>query len=668
MSPKKRKQKKSKPVTVVDLLTKAVRIHGEGDLAGAENLYRQVLKSIPDQVDGLHCMGLIAFQRGQYDLAEQRIIKAIAINPTTPAFHCNLGQVYRKQGRLEDAIRCYRRAIELQPDYTEAYNHLGSTLNRMGDTQGAVQHCQKAIELAPGYADAHNNLAGALVRSGAVEKAIEHYEKAIEMAPQLAEAHNNLGGVFFAQGRIQQAKECFRKALELNPKDDSLKIKLALSIPPIYQSVEEIETCRKELTEAIDQLLEEDLNLEDPVAQAAIPNFYLVYQGLDDREVQEKIARIYRSSCSNKSYQKESFNPVGDNIRVGFVSAHFHNHTIGKLTRGLIANLSREEFSVSVFSIEPKDDDIASRIKESADRYIPLPNQIDTAAKKIMKEDIDLLFYADIGMHPLTYFLALSRLAPVQCVTWGHPVTTGIDTVDYFIATEDLETEEGQKEFTEKLVRLKSAPTYYYPPSLPFPMKDRLAFGFSEEQNLYVCPQSLFKFHPDFDKPLSQILKGDPNGQLVLIEGGHGYYKKELMRRFLHSMPEVVDRIVFLPHQSESDFLSLIAISDVMLDTYPFGGGNTTYEALATGTPVVTLPTDRLRGRITYGIYKKMDWMECVASSPEEYSKIALRLGMDKAYQEQVREEIQKRRSIIYEDIEMVRELERFFRQAVQQG
>ena len=125
--------------------------------------------------------------------------------------------------------------------------------------------------------------------------------------------------------------------------------------------------------------------------------------------------------------------------------------------------------------------------------------------------------YPDIGMEPFTYFLAFARLAPVQCVTWGHPLTTGLDTIDWFLSGESLETEEADAHYTERLVRLRGLPTYYRKPQVAGPAKSRAELGLPESGSLYACPQTLFKFHPEFDRLLAAILQTDRRGHLAMI-------------------------------------------------------------------------------------------------------------------------------------------------------
>src|SRR4029078_13318090 len=100
------------------------------------------------------------------------------------------------------------------------------------------------------------------------------------------------------------------------------------------------------------------------------------------------------------------------------------------------------------------DDLLARRIRAAADRYVSVPHDTRTALYLIAPQQLDILHYPDLGMSPFTFTLAHSRLAPVQTVTWGHPDTTGLPTIDYFISCREGETEEADSHYTEKLVRL----------------------------------------------------------------------------------------------------------------------------------------------------------------------------------------------------------------------
>ena len=138
-----------------------------------------------------------------------------------------------------------------------------------------------------------------------------------------------------------------------------------------------------------------------------------------------------------------------------------------------------------------------------------------------------------------------------------------------------------------------------------------------------------------------------------------------LTARLTRTIPNVADRICFVPRLSYEDFLRLNASVDVLLDPIHFGGGNTSYEAFAFGVPIVTLPSQFLRGRITHALYQKLDVFDCVAQSPQEYAEMAVRLGTDSEFRHAVSEKILARNDRLYEETEAVRELERFFHQAM---
>ncbi|MCH7988740.1 MAG: hypothetical protein IID46_06245, partial [Planctomycetes bacterium] len=401
---------------------------------------------------------------------------------------------------------------------------------------------------------------------------------------------------------------------------------------------------------------------------ASSTGFYLAYQGCEDRPLFEQFSRLYRSShvpVCGTTVRKDS----GDGrIRVGFASRYFKNHTIGRLMQGVIAGLSREDFHVTVLTVENDYDEISEFIRNHADDTVDLTQEIPEAIKRTVNQELDVLFYSDIGMDPITYALAHNRLAPVQCVTWGHPVTTGINTIDYFLSTELAETENAAEHYTEKLVRLKTLPTYFYRPQLETTLKTRKEFGLPQRGAIYLCPQSLFKIHPEFDLILSEILRRDPNGHIVLLDGNHPKWSELLKQRFQRTIPEGFERILFLPRQSNHDFLNLIAVSDVMLDPIHFGGGNTSYEAFAFGIPIVMLPSQYLRGRFTLAMYRKMGLSDCVAHTFSEYVDLAVTLGTDADFREHIRGRILESCDCLFEDREAVEEIERFLKQAVKEA
>jgi predicted O-linked N-acetylglucosamine transferase (SPINDLY family) len=166
---------------------------------------------------------------------------------------------------------------------------------------------------------------------------------------------------------------------------------------------------------------------------------------------------------------------------------------------------------------------------------------------------------------------------------------------------------------------------------------------------------------------LAEILRRDPAGIVVAIGGQRSRWNELLLRRFRATMPDVVERIRLLPPQAYPDFLCLTAACDVMLDPLHFGGGNTTYEALSFGIPVVTLPSEFLRGRIAHALYQQMSLLDCVVRTPDEYVSLAVRLGTDGEFRTTIRQNIMAANSVLFESANGVCQLEDFLARAVEQ-
>jgi predicted O-linked N-acetylglucosamine transferase (SPINDLY family) len=182
--------------------------------------------------------------------------------------------------------------------------------------------------------------------------------------------------------------------------------------------------------------------------------------------------------------------------------------------------------------------------------------------------------------------------------------------------------------------------------------------------HLYLCPQSLFKIHPEFDHVLAGILRADPKGHIVILGGSRLAWVKQLGMRWQGSMPDVAERVLFVARQHQDQFMHLLAVCDVMLDPLHFGGGNTSLEAFASGTPIVTLAGKFMRSRVTYAYYQQMGVLDLVAADAEEYVRIAVRLCTDGEWQRNVCARIAGACHRLYENAEFVRDLEQFLRDA----
>jgi len=639
-------------------------------LEEAQACFLRAIALDPDDEESRTGLALLLNEAGKQEEALVHLRHALRLAPNKADAHCNLGIVLRSLGRDDEAEKCYRDALSLDPGKAVAGNNLGALLYAHGKVNDAIECYRRTLDRTPGHSQSWVNLGIALQAARKVDEAESCLLRAIRLDPQNFDAHSRLAVAMREQGRLKESMAHSERALAIHD-SVSERVRLATLLPVIPHSADEVNEWRRHFDESISELLKMEGALKDPFVEVGVSNFNLAYQPECDRMLQEKAARLYSRLCPALLYSAPHCNrripPNDGRIKIGFISRFMYNHSIGRTSGGLLAKMARDRFQVTALFVPPLiDDQVSKFIRDSVEQHLVLPNTLEAARKKISELELDILFYQDIGMDAFTYFLAFSRLAPVQCVSFGHPDTTGIPNMDYWVSSDNFEPEGASEHYSEQLFLLRNVGTlaYYYRPALAQPGKTRSDFGLPTEKNLYLCPQSLFKLHPDFDVILANILRHDPSGEVVLIEARTKAWGEILRRRFQEVIPDVAQRIRFLPGMNQADFLALIAACDVMLDTIYFNGMNTSLEAFAVGTPVVTMPTTLQRGRHTYGMYKRMDLNECIASSPDDYVSISVRLGTEREYREQVKSRILSRSMVLYEDPEVVREFERFFTEA----
>ncbi len=571
------------------------------------------------------------------------------------------GDQHHGRGELAEAEACYRQALVAEPARADALGRLGEVLAELGRAPEAVSTLTRAVEIDAQAAENHHRLGNLLEEMGRTSEAEASFRRAVAARPDYFASRAMLGQLLANQGKLDEANTEYRGALALRA-EPKLRIVLATLLPPVYASMDEVVERRAKLVENLEQLHHDGVRV-DP-SREAIPNlFYVAYQGRNDRDIMQSFARLFATSTQPAPRPRR---PAADGrVRVGLLSQYFCNHTIGTLNRGLVETLDRAKFHVTVLSAARGDDDTARVYRQHADRFVPLPGAVPAARRALAEVDLDLLYFSDLGMSCFTLALAHSRWAPVQCVTWGHPLTTGIPAIDYFVSGKLYEADGAQAHYTETLVPVDGLQTCYPRPQLPANPKSRADFGFPADAHLYGCPQTLFKVHPEFDTILADLLRQDSRGLLVMLEGKHRHWTELLLARWRQTMGDVVERVRFLPQMPRESFLALSAAVDVLLDPLHFGGGNTTFEALAVGTPVVTLPSPFLRGRLTYGMYQKMEMPDCVADSASQYVEMALRLGTEADYNRQIRERIRAQSGALFEDRASIRSIEEFFLSAV---
>jgi glycosyltransferase involved in cell wall biosynthesis len=468
------------------------------------------------------------------------------------------------------------------------------------------------------------------------------------LLPHAAAPLEMLGLAGYLSGDVDAARVHFDRALALAAPAEhgALEVnRLIDTLPQVGLGSAPLAAARAKLEVELDRLLERPPVIADPLAAVHRTPFFLCYQGRNDRSANARLAQLFLAASPGLGYVSPEVSrprPAGRRLTVGFVSRHLHRHSVGVWYKDLVRHaIESARFDTLLFACG---DDVDERLKataEARDALVPLGRTLEEARARIEARSPDVLLFTDVWLHPFPYFLAFSRLAPVQALLAGHPCTSGIPALDFFLSNVFQDAEDAQAHYTERLVRLPQIAVYVEPTAPPSEPVARAALGWSGDVHYYVCPMMLQKLHPDFDAALAGILRRDPQGEVVLFaDAARPLWQRQLEARFAETMPDVADRVVFRPYAPKHEFLSILLAADCVLDPFHFSGGVTSYIALALGVPLVTLPGEQFRSRMTAGMYWQAGVTDCIARSPNHFVELALGFAADRAAREAYRARI----------------------------
>jgi protein O-GlcNAc transferase len=471
------------------------------------------------------------------------------------------------------------------------------------------------------------------------------------------------------QDKLDEAKKYIEFGLTEKLLDPYWKIKKKLMLPTIYENLKDIDNVRNELDQNIEEILSSDqiisLNIDTQLIKPV--HFDLSYDQYDNLLINKKCDNFYRKiypQLNKINYLKKNST---NKIKIGFISENLTDHTIGKLFKGIILNLNKNEFEIKIFHTTKTKkgkiyEDFLEAEKTVQVKNFILPIKFEDKQKIIANENLDILFYPEIGLSLEIYYMSFIKLASHQITSWGHPETTGNNTIDYFLTSKLIESEGSEKNFSEKLLYADYLPMYYYPPDI----KNKLQKSELSKNNIYSCPQTLFKIHPYFDDVIAKIQKEDKSAKLYFIKDLNKTYYKKLLNRFKKNKEIDFERIEFLDGLSWENYINHCGQASVLLDPIYFGAGNSFYESMFYGTPTVSKPTIYTKSRLVLGAYKQMQIEDApIVNSVDEYVKKAVEIANHKNLYDLKNYYAEKAKAKLYENKNIIPNLEKIFKEIV---
>ena len=451
---------------------------------------------------------------------------------------------------------------------------------------------------------------------------------------------------------------------------------------PIYTSTQNIKDIRAEIEDCLGELTHLDLSLKSNVQDLMTmfrfnnnSNFYLIYQQFNEIEFNSRysylVTRVLQKYLPDRLIHRPDHQlSIDKRIKLGYFSynfVNFHSGTIWSL--GWMQNHDREKFEIYCYSLNPDYDSTTEEFEQSSDYFRKIDTDWQGAIETILADNLHILIFPDIGMGFTSVLLSNLRLAPVQCTAWGHPLTSGSSNIDYYLSGDAIEPENAQEHYVETLVRLPKLGICYQKRDLPPLKKCKQDFNLPVDKVLYLSCQVACKYLPQYDFIYPAIAVKNHNARFIFIERSlalEGKLMERLGGEFEKHGLNADDYCTLLPQQSLEDYLMLMMLVDVNLDTIGFSGGHTTFDAVACGLPTVTYPGEFMRGRQSYGILKVMGITETIGETLEDYINIAVRLGLDEDWRREISDLMKARQDLVFNDLEVVKHLDAFLEEAVQ--
>ena len=503
-----------------------------------------------------------------------------------------------------------------------AYNHLQNK-----NYIKSIELFNKILAHYPENLSVLRNLLHAYAFSGDFHNAENTIKKVIKINENEPYVYQFYATILKSQDKIDEMIDLIDKGLKKKLMDPKWKYQKELLFPVIVKDNQEINRFREKIGKCYDQILEnsEQLNYDnDQIIQT--PHYESSYNQYDNLELNIKSVKALRKIYRELSESCISEKKENEKIKIGFVSEFFTNHTIGRLFKNIIFSLDQSKFNIFVLhSKKTKNSDLFNEFIEKEKngllKNIRLPEKLSEKIDFFKYEKFNILFYPDIGMSVEMYYLSLIRLAKHQIMSWGHPETTGSESIDFFLCSKSLITDETSKSYSEKLLLMDHLPMIYEVPKI----KQKINDTELSKNNIYSCPQTMFKFHPEFDHILAEILKKDKKGVLYLIKDNNKIYFNKLIERFKKIKFFDLDRVIFLDPLSRDNYINHLGTSSVLLDPLYFGAGNSFHESMVYGTPTVTMPTKFIKSRIVSAAYMQMEISNPpIVKNKNEYVELAI--------------------------------------------
>ena len=579
------------------------------------------------------------------------------------------------------AISLYKRAIEINPkhpDILNVYGSLASIAHYQNQSQEAINYFQKALKLDPKNIKLLKSLAEIYMSIKEIDRGKEIFEYVLT----LAEESNNAIEIALARHRLARIVHFH---IDKDPKKALLYLTPLLPLkqhPFTAVLADFIATLKLKNSdwEGLEQLfIEVKKGIGKTTNATQNPFSLLSFPNITEEEHQSVVSHTINTGSNRRSQRIKPFplrllKPLdGRALRLGLLSSDImDNHPVSHVLVNVLTLLNREDISLYIYSTSKN---ISQKtLPKHTKKFMEISNKLYDVynasslviAKQIYADQIDVL--VDLngfteGARQDVYFY---KPAPV-IVNWlGYPSTMGSKMYDWVLADQYIIPPKSQKYYTENVWYL---PTCYFPTnsSNPIPKLEdkkikRESLGLPQDAVILSSFANSNKLHPELFDVWCEILKGSKHSILWLR--GHKYMDRERLGEELEKRGVSSSRLYFSERVDAIDeYHKHLSLSDLALDTYPYGLHSTAVDYLWSGVPFLTLKGTAFPSRVGESLLHAFNMPDMIASNKQEYIEKAIMLANRPTELKLLKERVERNRvnSKLFDSKQMAKDLEDAF-------
>jgi predicted O-linked N-acetylglucosamine transferase (SPINDLY family) len=586
--------------------------------AAAERHASTALRRAPGQAEALFNRGRALQGLGRNVDAITTFRSALAGAANLPIAQNDIGLCLAQLGANAEADACFRRAIALQPDFSAPYANLASLLNAQRQFADAEAASHAAIRLDPSLAVAYSNLGNALFGQRRKAEAETAYRQALKLQPDLSDALNNLGNLLQEGKRFDEARDCYRQLSDHDPE----------ALLHAYHCANHL--CDWSQRETDEAALRAAVRKGDADLW---PFILLMIDGPDAPSLLLQAAR----QTANRHYATQLAMPPlvdrttryhHDRLRIGYISADFHNHATMYLVGGVLAAHDKSRFAIHLYSYGPDSQDRCRKLAiKSADVFRNLNQMSDAeAAAQIVADEIDIL--VDLNGYTQDNRLGISALRPAPIIiSWlGYTGSLGNERLaDYIIGDAIATPPEHADRYSGTILRM---PHSYQPNDNTLEIGARPTHsevGLPEDDFVFCCFNQSYKISPTMFDLWCRLLASVPHSVLWL-QKPNALAVTNLQREAV-SRGIDAKRLIFADPVPLAEHLGRLQLADLALDTAPYGSHTTGSNALWAGVPLLTQPGETFASRVAASLLHAVGLSELVARDGPDFLRIGTKLA-----------------------------------------